>query len=264
MFERSRQVGSVVTSGGPLRSWPWGRGLLPLLMLVVLPLGAAQAQSDFLKKGLDSLMGSESSAGALSNQDMADGLREALRVGSDKVVSQVGSADGFNSDPDIHIPLPGTLKKVQSALRTVGMSDLADDVELKLNRAAEAAAPEARDLFFQAISDMSLDDVKNIFDGPDDAATQYFKGKMSDPLAGKMSPIVDRSLADVGAIASYDRMMEGYGTIPFAPDVKADLTSYVVEKALDGIFFYVAKEEAAIRNNPAARTTEVLQRVFGG
>ena len=234
-----------------------------LLAFNAAPASMALAQSDFLKKGLETLMGDDPGAGALSSQDMAAGLREALRVGSERVVSQVGTADGFNLDPEIHIPLPGAFRQVQSALATVGLSSLADDVELKLNRAAEAAAPEARDLFVQAISEMTLDDAQRIFDGPDDAATQYFKGKMSAPLSDKMAPIVDRSLAEVGALASVDRMMESYKAIPFVPDVKSDLRGYVVEKALDGIFFYVAKEEAAIRNNPAARTTELLQQVFG-
>ncbi len=234
-----------------------------LLALVAAPGVTALAQGDFLKKGLETLMSGDESGGVLSTQDMAAGLREALRVGSERVVAQVGTADGFNLDPEIHIPLPGAFRDVQSALKTVGLSSLADDVELKLNRAAEAAAPEARDLFVQAISEMTLDDAKRIFDGPDDAATQYFKGKMSAPLSDKMAPIVDRSLADVGALASVDRMMESYKAIPFVPDVKSDLRGYVVEKALDGIFFYVAKEEAAIRNDPAARTTELLQQVFG-
>ena len=234
-----------------------------LLAFNAAPADTASAQSDFLKKGLETLMGGDSAGGALSNQDMAAGLREALRVGSERVVSRVGTTDGFNLDPEIHIPLPGSFQKVQSALKAVGLSGLADDVELKLNRAAEAAAPEARDLFVQAISEMTLDDAKRIFDGPDDAATQYFKGRMSAPLSDKMAPIVDRSLADVGALASVDRMMESYKAIPFVPDVKSDLRGYVVEKALDGIFFYVAKEEAAIRNDPAARTTELLQKVFG-
>lgn len=235
-----------------------------LLAFVAVPTATALAQSDFLKKGLDTLMGGESDGGgSLSTQDMAAGLREALRVGSERVVSQVGVADGFNLDPEIHIPLPGSFRQVQSALKNVGLSELADDVELKLNRAAEAAAPEARDLFVQAISEMTLDDAKRIFDGPDDAATRYFKDKMSAPLSDKMAPIVDRSLAEVGALASVDRMMASYQAIPFVPDVKSDLRAYVVEKALDGIFFYVAKEEAAIRNDPAARTTELLKQVFG-
>ncbi len=234
-----------------------------LLAFVAVPTVTVLGQSDFLKKGLDTLMGDDDGGGSLSTQDMAAGLREALRVGSERVVSQVGAADGFNLDPEIHIPLPGPYRQVQSALKNVGLSELADDVELKLNRAAEAAAPEARDLFVQAIGEMTLDDAKRIYDGPDDAATQYFKGKMSAPLSDKMAPIVDRSLAEVGALASVDRMMASYQSIPFVPDVKSDLRAYVVEKALDGIFFYVAREEAAIRNDPAARTTELLKQVFG-
>ena len=143
------------------------------------------------------------------------------------------------------------------------MSDLADDLETRLNRGAEAAAPEAKELFIDAIAEMSLDDARGILDGPDDAATQYFKGKMSTPLSARMEPIVDRNLSEVGAVAAYDKMMGQYDTIPLVPDVKADLTTYVVEKGLEGIFFYVAKEEAAIRKDPAKRTTELLQRVFG-
>ena len=230
--------------------------------------GSAVAQSslfDKAKKALGGLgeMAPGGSSGTLSNADIAAGLREALHVGTEKVVGQVGALDGFNADPKIHIPLPDTLRTVQSALRRVGMSSLADDLELRLNRGAEAAAPEAKKLFFNAISEMTLDDARGILDGPNDAATEYFKGKMSAPLAKRMAPIVDRNLADVGAIASYDKMIGQYKAIPFVPDVKADLTDYVVQKAMDGIFFYVAKEEAAIRENPAARTTALLKQVFG-
>jgi hypothetical protein len=199
----------------------------------------------------------------LSSEEIAAGLREALRVGSERVVRQVGAPDGFNADPEIHIPLPRSLRNVQSMMKRVGMANLADDLELKLNRGAEAAAPEAKELFWQAISEMTLDDAKRIYKGPDDAATQYFKTKMSPPLARRMSPIIDRTLSEVGAVRSYDNMMGRYKRIPFVPDVKADLTAYVVGKALDGIFFYIAKEEAKIRNNPAARTTDLLKKVFG-
>ena len=202
-------------------------------------------------------------ATGLASDEIAAGLKEALAVGTEKVVDQVGTADGFNGDPAIHIPLPGALQDVQQALRALGMAEMADDLELRLNRGAEAAAPEAKALFVEAISQMTLEDAQAIYDGPDDAATQYFKQAMSAPLAERMAPIVDRSLADVGAVKSYDAMMSQYDTIPFVPDVKSDLTGYVVDQALDGIFFYVAKEEAAIRNDPAARTTELLQKVFG-
>ena len=240
---------------------------------LLLPNGA-MAQLDILKnieKGAGSLGGVGSSGGSggsaaaslLSSDEIADGLREALRVGTERVVDQVGTTDGFNLDPDIHIPLPGPLQDAQRLLNTIGMSDMADDLELRLNRAAEAAAPEAQQLFVDAISEMSLEDAQRIYDGPDDAATRYFQEKMSPALAERMAPIVDEALAEVGAIQSFDAMMSQYQSLPLAPDVKADLTDYTVEQAMDGIFHYVAKEEAAIRQNPAARTTELLQKVFG-
>ncbi|MDH3331853.1 MAG: DUF4197 domain-containing protein, partial [Desulfobulbaceae bacterium] len=191
------------------------------------------------------------------------GLKEALLVGSQNVVSQLGRPDGFNLDPAIHIPLPQQLNNVKSLLGKVGMSSMLDDLELKLNRAAEVATPKAKELFAQAISEMTFEDVMNIYNGPDDAATRYFQEKMTPPLAREMQPVVDQSLAEVGAVQAYDNVMGEYRGIPFVPDVKADLTSYVVEKGMDGIFHYIALEEAAIRQNPAKRTTELLQRVFG-
>lgn len=204
-----------------------------------------------------------SGVGSLTNDEIAGGLREALRVGTERVVGQVGAVNGFNGDPEIHIPLPATLAKVQSALSMAGLSGLADDLELKLNRAAEAASPKAKEIFWQAITELTLEDVKGIYDGPKDAATKYFQKKTSRPLAESMQPVVDESLAEVGAVKAYDTMMGEYKSLPFVPDVKADLTTYVLEKALDGLFFYLAREEAAIRTNPAKRTTEILQRVFG-
>ncbi len=235
------------------------------LLLAVAP-GPAVAQGSFFdqaKKALEGLTGAAPGGGILSSREIADGLREALRVGTERVVGQVGARDGYNADPTIHIPLPGVLKDVQSALRRFGMAGLANDLELRLNRAAEAAAPAAKELFWQAIGGMTLEDVEGIYNGPDDAATRYFQRKMTPPLAERMAPVVNRSLAEVGAIRSYDEMMAQYAVMPFVPDVKANLTEYVVEKAMDGLFHYVAREEAAIRNNPAKRTTELLRRVFG-
>jgi hypothetical protein len=138
-----------------------------------------------------------------------------------------------------------------------------DDLELRLNRAAEAATPKAKKLFLDSIQDMTLEDVRRIYEGPDDAATRYFQAKMSEPLAGEMMPIVSDSLSEVGAIKSYDDAMGRYEAIPFVPDVKADLTGYVVDKGMEGIFYYLAKEEAAIRQDPLERTTDLLQKVFG-
>ena len=227
---------------------------------------AALAQSNLLDQGKKLLegVGGDKSGSALSTDEIASGLREALRVGSDRVVDRVGRADGYNASKDIHIPLPENLQKVQSALEMAGMSQMADDLELKLNRGAERAAPEAKEVFFQSISEMTMDDVERIYNGRDDEATRYLREKMTPDLTERFTPIVNESLSDVGAIKSYDTMMASYKDLPLVPDVKSDITAYTVEKALDGMFFYLAKEEEKIRNNPAARTTELLQEVFGG
>ena len=199
----------------------------------------------------------------LTDAEIGSGLREAHRVGTEFVVSQLGRTDGFNLDPAIHIPLPDTLTKVRDALELVGMTGLLDDLELRLNRAAEIATPIAKNLFFSAIEDMTLRDVRDILNGPEDAATQYFQSRMSAPLSDAMRPIVDDALAEAGAIRAYDNVMGEYEAIPFVPDVKADLTSHVLRLGIAGIFHYIAIEEAEIRRNPAKRTTELLRRVFG-
>lgn len=237
--------------------------------ILLFGLSAMPAQSQgFLNRGKDMLKGLGDSSSAspsvssLTTGEIAGGLRDALRVGSERVVSTLGRSDGFNSSTDVHIPLPGSLKTVQSMLAKVGMSSLTDDLELRLNRAAEAAVPKAKKLFGDAITQMTIDDAKKILNGPKDSATQYFRGKMSAPLATDMKPIVNDQLAEVGAIASYDNMMGEYKSLPFVPDAKADLTNYVLEKAIDGVFLYLGREEAAIRENPAKRTTELLQKVF--
>ena len=202
------------------------------------------------------------SAAPLTDDDIIAGLRDALRVGTETVVGQLGATDGFNADPKIHIPLPASMKQVTDALQMIGMTGLTEDLELKINRAAEDATPAAKDLFWQAITDLSIDDIEGIFNGPDDAATQYFKAAMSDPLGDAMRPIIDRSLAEVGAVQAFDGMMGKYQSIPFVPDVKADLTEHTLAAAMDGIFYYLGEEEAAIRNDEVKRTTELLQRVF--
>ncbi len=199
----------------------------------------------------------------LSDLEIGNGLKEALRVGTQRVVAQVGAVDGYNADPLIHIPLPEDLRKVHNTLDKIGLGGMTADLELSLNRAAERAAPEAKDVFWNAITEMTLDDVRGVWQGPDDAATQYFRGKMTPPLTDRFTPIVEDSMGEVGAIQLYDVAMSKYESIPFVPDVKSDLTRYTVKKGLEGLFTYVAKEEAAIRNDPAKRSTELLQKVFG-
>ena len=235
------------------------------VMLLSAP-ASSQGLFDRGKDFLKNLGGSDSGAAtvkALTSGEIASGLREALKVGAERVVGTLGKADGFNKASDVHIPLPKSLKTVQSMLGKFGMSSLVDDLELKLNRAAEAAVPKASKLFGHAISQMSIEDAKKILNGPKDSATQYFRGKMSAPLARDMKPIVDGQLAQVGAIAAYDKMIGQYKSIPFVPDAKANLTNHVLDKAIAGVFLYLGREEAAIRENPAKRTTQLLKKVFG-
>ncbi len=243
--------------------------LVSSALCAVMLLSAPASSQGFFDRGKDllkSLGGGDSggsSVSALTSGEIAGGLRDALRVGSERVVATLGKADGFNKASDVHIPLPGSLKTVQSMLGKVGMSSLVDDLELKLNRAAEAAVPKAKTLFGNAISEMSIEDANKILNGPKDSATQYFRGKMSATLARDMKPIVNSQLSQVGAIASYDKMIGQYKSIPFVPDAKANLTDHVLDKAIAGVFLYLGHEEAAIRENPAKRTTELMQKVFG-
>lgn len=198
-----------------------------------------------------------------SQSDIAAGLKEALRVGSETVVTNLGQRDGFNKDKVAHIVLPRNLNKVRNTLKKIGYSKQLDDLELRLNRAAEKATPKAKALFINAIKQLSWQDVKQIYNGPDDAATRYFQGKMTPPLKQEMKPIINQALAQTGVIKSYENVMAKYRSLPFVPDVRADLSEYTMDKTLNAIFFYLAKEEAAIRKEPAKRTTELLKRVFG-
>jgi len=227
--------------------------------------GSAEAADNWWEKGSSLLrsFGESSKQTGISVEEIGAGLKEALRVSSENVVERLGSVDGFNKDSAIHIPLPKQLDTVKSVLAKIGMSSLLEDLELKLNRAAEVAVPKAKKLFGKAIKEMTFDDVKNIYGGPEDAATQYFRSKMSSSLSAEMRPVVKSSLVEVGAVRAYDNVMTQYRSIPFVPEVKADSTDYVLEKGIDGIFHYMAIEEAAIRKDPAKRTTDLLKLVFG-
>lgn len=252
--------------------FPWKkikcRGFV-LICAVVLSAWAVNPANagNLFEKGLKVFSGSGddagSAAGDLSTDEISRAFKQALAMGSKKVVAQLGQEGGFNADPDVHIPLPEQFGKVKTALDTIGMSYLADDLELKLNRAAEKAAPEAKALFLDAIAAMSFDDVKQIYQGPEDSATSYFKSKMADPLADKMRPVIRDKLSEAGAVRAYDKLMSKYQSMPFVPDVQANLTDYVTEKGMEGIFHYMAEEESAIRQNPAKQTTDLLKRVFG-
>ena len=241
-----------------------------ILILLGQPGSQALAGESWWDKGLD--LYEDFSAGADSNKnktsepsigELGDAFKQALRIGSENVVSQLGAKDGFNADPAVHIPLPSELNRVKEILARVGMSNLVDELELKLNQAAEAAVPKAKSLFLQSISAMAFDDVKTIYEGPQDAATRYFQRAMSPALSTEMRPIVEQSLSEVGVINTYDKVISEYKRLPFVPDVKADLTQHVIQKGMQGMFHYIAKEEAAIRSDPLAQSTNLLKKVFG-
>ena len=204
---------------------------------------------------------------ALTNQDISDAFKQALSMGTDQVVGQLGQTNGFLLDPKVKIPLPAKLAQAQDLLNKVGLSYLMDDLETRLNSAAEIATPHAKQLFLNAISQMTFTDVMNIYNGPPNSATQFFEAKMSNALADKMSPFVNDAVAQAGVVQSYDQLVSRYNNIPFAsalaPDVKGDLTSYVVEKGIDGIFLYLGEQEAQIRQDPVRQTTALLKKVFG-
>jgi len=215
------------------------------------------------KEQIEQPSSGESTLSKLTNSQVVNGLREALKVGTERVVSQIGAADGYNLDQQIHIPLPDQLQQVQGLLKKFGLSSMADDVELRLNRAAELAAPKAKELILKAIETMTLDQAQAIYKGPKDAATQYFKQVATADLTQTIAPIAEKSLNEVGALQAYDSLMGSYKSMPFVPDVKANLVDHTTELAMKGIFHYLAVEEAAIRENPAKRTTEILKTVFG-
>ena len=183
------------------------------------------------------------------------------------MVSQLSVLNGFNADPNIRIPLPENLQRVDAALSTIGMNSLTSDLEVRLNRAAEAATPKAKALFLSAIRNMTINDARGILTGPNDAATQYLRRSMGPQLEQEMQPIIQNALAQAGAIQAYDNVVGRYEQIPLVSAItgnaKTQLNDYVTDRAMDGIFYYVAREEAAIRANPARRTTQILQKVFG-
>ena len=195
---------------------------------------------------------------------IAQALLEALRLATDTVVAELGQPGAFLDDPAIRIPLPGGLESVRRGLVGAGLGPLVEDLERRMNRAAEQAVPEARAVFREALAATTMEDARGILAGPDDSATRYFETRMGPLLAERMAPIVDAELREAGAIAAFDAFVAQYAALPLMPDIRGSLTGHVVDGALAGLFHYMAEEERAIRHDPAARTTALLRAVFGG
>ena len=193
------------------------------------------------------------------------GIREALKIGTQNTVNSTSRVDGYLGNELIRIVMPDQLESMVSTLRTVGLGAYVNDLETGMNRAAELAAAEARDIFWNAIKEMTVADAFGILKGDDTAATEYFRGQTGAALRERFHPIIERKMEEIGLSRMYGQAADAYNSISFtgAPEL-VDLDEYVTYKALDGLFTVLAQEEKKIREDPAARTTELLKKVFGG
>lgn len=199
----------------------------------------------------------------LSNADAAAGMKEALIQGAGKAVGKLGVVDGFLGNPAVKIPLPDSVQRAERVMRMFGMGKQADEVILRMNRAAEAAVPEAKVLLVNAVKQMSVADAKNILTGGDDAATQYFRKTTSAPMAEKFLPIVQKAMADVQLAQQYNKFAETGAKYGLIKKEQANLEQYVTQKALDGVYLMMAEEEKAIRKNPMKQASSLLKKVYG-
>ncbi len=198
----------------------------------------------------------------ISQLDIGNGLREALDLGIDKQVSKLTSQDGFYKNQLVKILLPQELRKVDKALRDIGLSSLADSGLKALNRAAEDAVKEATPIFVNAVKGITFNDAKNILLGNDNAATQYLTGKTQTALYSKFNPVIKNSFGKVGADRIWANLINKYNAIPLTQNVNPDLTDYVTKEALKGVYKMIAVEEKEIRNKVSSRTSTLLQKVF--
>ena len=243
--------------------------LLPLVAACLVVSVTARAQSwgeigNSLLKGLGDSGTQQQGGSALGSDEVVAGLREALARGSEIVVAELGREDGFLARPEVRIPLPGALESIGSGMRRFGLGGYVDTFETSLNRAAEQAVPEALELLLETVRSMSSDDAMGILEGPDDAATRYFRQRNEAQLEARFLPIVREATSQVGVTEAYKGMLAQAGMAAqlFDPN-SVDIDRYVTGEAIDGLFLLLAREEQRIREDPVARSSELLRRVFG-
>ncbi len=232
------------------------------LLVLALSVCTVTIQAQGLK-GLVNKAKEAVSGGSLSTGDIVAGLKEALSQGATKGSNTLSQVDGFFANAALKILLPPEAQKVESTLRRVGMGKLVDDAILSMNRGAEDAAKSAAPIFVNAIKNMSVGDAVGILKGSDTAATGYLREKTTPELTTAFRPVIETSLAKVDATKHWNALITAYNKIPMVSKINPDLTAYVTDKALGGIFYQVALEEKNIRKDPLARTSEILKKVFG-
>ncbi len=208
-------------------------------------------------------MSSGTQTAALTEGEVVSGLKEALVNGTNKGAAQASRTDGFFKNPKLKIPFPPKVQKVETRLRQLGANKLVDDFVLSLNRGAEKASAEAKPIFVSAVKSMTVKDAWGILRGNNDAATQYLKRTTSSQLEAKFKPVIKKSLDGVGATKHFTSVVTRYNKIPLVDKVNPDLEDYATDKTMDGLFLLIQNEEKNIRDNPIARTSDLLKKVFG-
>jgi len=231
-----------------------------LTILFILLMGCNLADAQILKDAKKLL---NTKTGGLTEKDASDGIREALVNGTDSSVRIVSAVNGFWGNPEIKIPFPPDAREMESKLRAIGMGKKVDEFNESMNRAAEKAATEAKPIFVNAIKSMTVKDAISIVRGSENSATIYLKKTTSKDLTEKFQPVIKTALDNVDATRYWKDLITTYNKIPLVRKMNPDLPQYVTQKALDGLFVMISKEELRIRKDPAARTSELLKKVFG-
>jgi hypothetical protein len=226
--------------------------------LIVVP-GCSGLNSNVIGDILD-----EDGGGALDEKTVTAGLKEALKIGTERTVKSTSALDGFLGNALIRITIPEDYQKAAATLRTVGLGDKVDEFEVAMNRSAELAAAEATDVFWNAITYMTIEDAVGILNGNETAATEYFRTSTGGELRQRFKPIVEEKMSQVGLYQLYNELSNYYNNLTVVAKPALDLDDYITDKALDGLFTVLGREEKKIREDPVARTTELLRRVFGG
>ena len=242
--------------------------MLPVLAVLLAPLSVQADWKNELNKVWQAVQQNPQAQtvaqSALSNTEILKGLKEALAQGTTRAINSLGRSDGFWQNALVRIPMPDNITRVDKSLRKFGQGPRLDQFHLTLNRAAESAVPQVADIFGNAVRQMSIEDVRGILAGQPDAATQFFKRTTSDSIYAKVLPLVQGATQKVGVTQQYKSLMTSYGPmLKMAGVQNTDLDGYVTRKAMDGLFVTIAEEEARIRQDPAARGTTILKKVFG-